>query len=125
MKKKSEVFLSNQLKYAQQHLANERTYLAWIRTAISIVGVGFLATSLHFTLGNIRNPTIDILSIVLGIFACFFGIIVIFITTSNYKKKQDQITKEIFIPSQTNISFISGMLIILILLIITYFFLIL
>jgi putative membrane protein len=125
MKKKSEVFPINQLKYAQQHLANERTYLAWIRTAISIVGVGFLATSLHFTLGNIRNPAIDILSIVLGIFACFFGIIVIFITTSNYKKKQDQITQETFIPSQTNISLISGMLIILILLIITYFFLIL
>lgn len=37
------------VKYAQQHLANERTYLAWIRTAISITGVGFLTTSLHFT----------------------------------------------------------------------------
>ncbi|MDF9760288.1 hypothetical protein OKW24_002061 [Peribacillus simplex] len=37
----------NQLKYAQQHLANERTFLAWIRTVIAIVGVGFLTTSLH------------------------------------------------------------------------------
>ncbi|WP_241663292.1 DUF202 domain-containing protein [Peribacillus simplex] len=41
----------NQLKYAQQHLANERAFLAWVRTVIAIVGVGFLATSLHFTIG--------------------------------------------------------------------------
>ncbi|GAA3316757.1 hypothetical protein GCM10020331_013700 [Ectobacillus funiculus] len=40
------------VQYAQQHLANERTYLAWIRTAISIIGVGFLTTSLHFTIKN-------------------------------------------------------------------------
>jgi putative membrane protein len=25
----------------QQHLANERTYLAWIRTAITVIGLGF------------------------------------------------------------------------------------
>ena len=35
-------------KYIQQHLANERTYLPWIRTAIAIIGLGFLATTLHF-----------------------------------------------------------------------------
>ncbi|MDF2857771.1 MAG: hypothetical protein K0Q87_3622 [Neobacillus sp.] len=29
-------------RYIQQHLANERTFLAWIRTAIAIIGVGFL-----------------------------------------------------------------------------------
>lgn len=48
-----------QLKYAQQHLANERTYLAWIRTAISILGVAFLATSLHFAIGTVRNFWVD------------------------------------------------------------------
>lgn len=49
----------NQLKYAQQHLANERTFLAWIRTVIAIVGVGFLTTSLHFTIGVHRDARID------------------------------------------------------------------
>ncbi|WP_361920472.1 DUF202 domain-containing protein, partial [Streptomyces sp. NPDC046876] len=53
----------------QQHLANERTYLAWIRTVISIVGVGFLATSLHFTMGVTRNTFVDTFTIALGIFA--------------------------------------------------------
>lgn len=36
-------------KYIQQHLANERTYLARIRTRITIIGVGFLITNLHFS----------------------------------------------------------------------------
>ncbi|MGR5908007.1 DUF202 domain-containing protein [Bacillus paranthracis] len=36
------------VKYAQQHLANERTYLAWIRTAISITGVGFFNDFIAF-----------------------------------------------------------------------------
>ncbi len=29
-------------KYIQQHLANERTFLAWIRTSIAIIGIAFL-----------------------------------------------------------------------------------
>lgn len=33
----------------QQLLANERTFLAWIRTSIAIIGIGFLTASLHFT----------------------------------------------------------------------------
>ncbi|XNQ11042.1 DUF202 domain-containing protein [Lysinibacillus sp. 3P01SB] len=112
-----------QLKYAQQHLANERTYLAWIRTAISIVGVGFLATSLHFTIGNIRDPLIDILSVLVGIFACIFGFVIIITTTRNYKKKRRYIMEEKFYPSDRHITLISIMLGIMILLILFYFFL--
>ncbi|WP_273851474.1 YidH family protein [Guptibacillus spartinae] len=33
----------------QQLLANERTFLAWVRTSIAIIGIGFLTASLHFT----------------------------------------------------------------------------
>lgn len=112
-----------QLKYAQQHLANERTYLAWIRTAISIVGVGFLATSLHFTIGNIRDPLIDMLSVLVGIFACLFGFLIIITATRNYKKKRQYIIEETFYPSDRHITLISMMLGIMILLILLYFFL--
>ncbi|MHA4180714.1 DUF202 domain-containing protein [Bacillus cereus] len=31
----------------QQHLANERTYLAWLRTVISVSDLGFLVANLH------------------------------------------------------------------------------
>ncbi|WP_153978072.1 DUF202 domain-containing protein [Paenibacillus xylanilyticus] len=33
-------------QYVQQHMANERTFLAWVRTGIAMVGVGFLAAGL-------------------------------------------------------------------------------
>ncbi len=112
-----------QLKYAQQHLANERTYLAWIRTAISIVGVGFLATSLHFTIGNIRDAWIDLLSVIVGIFACIFGFVIILTATENYKRKRQAILEEKFYPSHRHITLISTMLGIMILLILFYFFL--
>ncbi|MFV2050629.1 DUF202 domain-containing protein [Metabacillus sp. YM-086] len=49
---KSLINENNQLKYAQQHhLENERTYLTWIRTVVSIVGIGFLTTSSILLLG--------------------------------------------------------------------------
>ncbi len=117
--------LDNQVKYAQQHLANERTYLAWIRTAISIVGVGFLATSLHFTIGNIRNSYIDLLSIVLGLFSCLLGIVVIIISARTYKRKRIEILEEKYVPSNLYISLLSTLMVIFVLLILSYFFLIL
>ncbi|MBB5179819.1 putative membrane protein [Planomicrobium koreense] len=114
----------NQLLYTQQHLANERTYLAWIRTGISIVGVGFLATSLHFTMGVIRNQFVDIFTIALGIFACIFGLTIIFSATQNYKKKRLQIINETFYPSNMHITLISSMLAVMIIMVIIYFFMI-
>lgn len=117
--------MNNQVKFAQQHLANERTYLAWIRTAISIVGVGFLATSLHFTLGNVRNSSIDLLSIVLGVFSCLLGIFVIIITTRTYKRKRIEIMDGKFTPSNMYITLLSTLMVIFILLILSYFLLIL
>lgn len=114
----------NQLLYTQQHLANERTYLAWIRTAISIVGVGFLATSLHFTMGATRNLLVDLFTIALGIFACLFGLAIIFSSTQNYKKKRQQIINETFYPSNLHITLISSMLAIIIAMVIIYFFMI-
>lgn len=38
----------------RDHLANERTLLAWLRTAITVVGLGFIVDRL--TLGGSRGP---------------------------------------------------------------------
>ena len=58
-------------KYIQQHLANERTFLAWIRTAIAVIGVGFLATNLHFTMKSVLSPIGDLLANVIGLSSVF------------------------------------------------------
>lgn len=95
------------VKYAQQHLANERTYLAWIRTAVSITGVGFLTTSLHFTIKINANHFINSLAIFLGIFACIVGIITGIMSTVQYSRKRTAINEGIFLPSNYSVTFLS------------------
>ncbi|WP_043932043.1 YidH family protein [Bacillus sp. EB01] len=83
-------------KYIQQHLANERTYLAWIRTAIAIIGVGFLVTNLHFTMKTSLTPAGDLFANLIGISSVLLGIIVIVIATVAYIRKIDAINTQTF-----------------------------
>ncbi|MEH7303176.1 YidH family protein, partial [Neobacillus drentensis] len=106
--------------YAQQHLANERTYLAWIRTAVSITGVGFLTTSLHFTIKISSNPYINTLIIILGIFACVIGFITCVLSTIQYTRKRIEITGGIYTPSNHSIIFVSSLFSLLMFMIFMY-----
>ncbi|MBE5101591.1 YidH family protein [Priestia aryabhattai] len=108
------------VKYAQQHLANERTFLAWIRTAISIIGVGFFTTSLHFTIKISSNSYINILVIVLGLFACVIGFITGVLSTIQYTKKRREIQAGIFIPSNHSIIIVSSLFSLLVFMIFMY-----
>lgn len=108
------------VKYAQQHLANERTYLAWIRTAISITGVGFLTTSLHFTSKISSVSYINTLVIFLGIFACAVGFAIGLLSTIQYTRKRREIQEGLFIPSNQSIIFVSSLFSLLIFLILIY-----
>ncbi|MGG3564046.1 DUF202 domain-containing protein [Neobacillus rhizosphaerae] len=108
------------VKYAQQHLANERTYLAWIRTAISITGVGFLTTSLHFTIKISSNHYINTLVIILGIFACTIGFITCVLSTIHYNRKRLEITGGIYTPSNHSIIFVSSLFSLLMFMIFMY-----
>ncbi|NPC91695.1 DUF202 domain-containing protein [Bacillus sp. WMMC1349] len=108
------------VKFAQQHLANERTYLAWIRTAISITGVGFLTTSLHFTIRISTDSAINTLAIFLGIFACIIGFITCVLSTIQYTRKRKEIQEGLFIPSNHSILFVSILFSLLIFLIFMY-----
>ncbi|RAS91011.1 hypothetical protein A3863_07215 (plasmid) [Priestia endophytica] len=118
--KKSKEQPGENVKYAQQHLANERTYLAWIRTAISIIGVGFLTTSLHFTIRISANSTINNLAVFLGIFSCIIGFITGFLSTIQYTRKRREIQQGVFIPSNRSIIFVSILFSFLIFLIFMY-----
>jgi putative membrane protein len=108
------------VKYAQQHLANERTYLAWIRTAVSIVGVGFLTTSLHFTIKISSNHYINNVAIFLGIFACIVGFITGVLATLQYSKKRREIQEGIFLPANHSIILVSILFFLLIFMILMY-----
>ncbi|MGS2780033.1 YidH family protein [Robertmurraya sp. GLU-23] len=81
--------------YIQQHLANERTYLAWIRTSITIIGVGFLITNLHFSFIS-KDQLGDILAQTIGLASIFVGIITIILSTIGYFKKGRDINHQTF-----------------------------
>ncbi|WML60509.1 DUF202 domain-containing protein [Neobacillus sp. PS2-9] len=87
-------------KYIQQHLANERTYLAWIRTAIAIIGVGFLVTNLHFNMMSSLSPIGDLLANLIGIASVGLGIVTILMATIVYLKKVSTINQQTFTASK-------------------------
>ena len=94
-------------KYIQQHLANERTYLAWIRTSITIIGVGFLITNLHISTINANIIIGDILAQIIGIASILVGIIIIILSTISYFKKGKEINLQSFAYPRLLIAFLS------------------
>lgn len=43
-------------EYVREHLANERTFLAWVRTALGLIGLGFVLARMGIFL---RQPTVS------------------------------------------------------------------
>lgn len=82
-------------KYIQQHLANERTFLAWIRTGITIVGLGFLASGAVF-----RSTTIEHIghwvAAFVGIAAVIIGSAIMALATKDYFAKRKGINEASF-----------------------------
>ncbi len=87
---------NNQLLYTQQHLANERTYLAWIRTAIAIIGIGSLSSSLHFLIGDTGKMISNVLALIVGSGAAVLGVVIIIFATYSFVKKKQQIETGLF-----------------------------
>lgn len=108
-------------------LANERTYLAWIRTSIGIMAFGFVVgkfalfiKQIDFLLGNANQPPLQQPHPEIQGYAGFFGVILVtlgvFISFSaflKYKKVIRQIETKKFKPS----NFISEILAISVILI--------
>ncbi|WP_423409559.1 YidH family protein [Heyndrickxia sp. MSNUG] len=83
-------------KYIQQHLANERTYLAWVRTSIAIIGIGFLASSLHFNNIRIVSEIADTIAVFVSVFSLIAGIIILIFATIHYFAVRKNINSQTF-----------------------------
>lgn len=107
-------------KYIQQHLANERTYLAWVRTSIAIIGIGFLASSLHFN--NIRSVSqaADTIAVFVSIFSLLIGLVILFFATTHYFSVRKNINSQTF-ESASNLIKVSTGIIFLIFLLLGFY----
>jgi putative membrane protein len=94
-------------KYIQQHLANERTYLAWVRTCITIVGLGFLAAGIIYRSYLHVKWEFEIAASV-GIGAVLLASILLVFATMSYLRKQQEINTDSFRPSRFIIFFVMG-----------------
>jgi putative membrane protein len=90
-------------KYIQQHLANERTFLAWIRTAGAIMGIGFLATSYHFKTSAGKNGFTDQIAFFIGGYSILLGVLAIVFAQFSYLKKRRGINTQTFHSSHKSI----------------------
>lgn len=102
--------------FIQQHLANERTYLAWTRTAIAIIGIGFLISNLHFNFLPKHSAHADLLANVIGFASIISGLFIIGLSTRSYFLKAKAIDSEVFKPEKNSILVLTGVVVTLILL---------
>ncbi len=117
----SQLEQKNQLLFTQQHLANERTYLAWIRTAIAIIGIGSLSSSLHFLIGDTEKMASNILALIAGSGAAALGVLIIIFATYSFVKNKKQIETGVFYMTSFPALATSIFLIILAIVAIAYF----
>lgn len=91
-------------------MANERTFLAWIRTSIGIMAFGFVVErfalfmkQLTFFLGKNEVPshlqTGHSYSLIFGIFLVGLGVLISVLAFVRYKRTQRQINEDSFSPS--------------------------
>ena len=92
------------------HMANERTFLAWIRTSIGIMAFGFVVEkfalfikqmSLILGNANIENalPPAHAYSAIVGIFLVGLGTLMGLLAFVRYKKVERQIDEDTYQPS--------------------------
>lgn len=91
---------------ARDHLANERTLLAWIRTSIGIMAFGFVVVkfSLFIKLISLllgKDITIPQrgYSSVIGILLVAVGSVVLLLAFINYKRTKKQLSQESYQPT--------------------------
>lgn len=92
------------------HMANERTFLAWIRTSIGIMAFGFVVEKFALFMKQMsffieKSSIVSTLppapgySAIVGIFLVSLGTLLVVLSFIRYKKVEKQIDSDTFQPS--------------------------
>lgn len=97
MMEKSEGFPSKQAS-RRTHMANERTFLAWVRTAIGIMAFGYAIERLVFFDSQQSIPS-QRLSQLPGLLLLAFGVVITALAYLRYRTIEREIDKGMYKPN--------------------------
>ena len=117
----------NQPGKTNEHLANERTFLAWIRTGIATISLGFVIARFSFWLREIAistGQTANIphtgLSLPIGLGMVAFGALMTFLAALRYRDIRIAIEQDAAHPRPNLIVITTGAVILLAVVLIIY-----
>lgn len=111
-----------------EHLANERTLLAWVRTAIGIMAFGFVVVKFslfvrQFSIMLGQKTFIDSsYSSPIGILLVCIGALSLLLSLYRYRVTEKQIKSGSFNQSSTILHFLVGLVFLISIILITYLF---
>jgi putative membrane protein len=95
---------------SQQYLANQRTFLSWVRTSIALIGLGFAIERFSIflqqfrliadpdTAGNVASSTVDEYSALVGIGMIVVGTGLVVYALKNYLESNKTIASGKYAP---------------------------
>jgi putative membrane protein len=107
MQEKTEGKKSPKVRNRRVHMANERTFLAWIRTSVGIMAFGFVVEKfalflkqVSYFLGREAVAPSGGYSSLFGIFLVILGTLMGVLSFVRYKKVEKQIDEDSYRPSK-------------------------
>jgi putative membrane protein len=105
------------------HMANERTYLAWVRTGITVIALGFVVAKFQLLINELfpSAPTSSIhLSLVIGVILVAMGGLLQVLALTRFKKNQAMIRAGRYEPTSAIETAVSSATFIVAILLIVY-----
>ena len=93
----------NQIERSREHQANERTFLAWIRTSIALMGFGFVIVKFVLFLKQLsvllETEASTGYSAVAGVIMVVVGVLIALFSYFQYKRSEMQLRNNFFTTS--------------------------
>jgi putative membrane protein len=110
------------------HLANERTYLAWIRTGIGIMAFGFVVVKFSLFVKQIglflgadkQQPAYQGYSALIGILLVAIGILFILLSFLQYRRVEKQLADDAYVPSTLLTTLLTGVIFLVAIVLVAY-----